>query len=140
MITFLPHSPFTEKFEREWSPIPLYSLYRYLSGPAFLAPNTQSPIVNFVCKFFDRVSDSKTNKFTTVLWVKVALSCFKQVSLNFTANFALWIHCNLGARLLTGLVGNLMISSDNPSELRAIFVNLLNTGVVKHPVVSGILF
>ena len=46
--------------------------------------------------------------------IKRYFSCFKQLPSNFTAIFELWIRVGFGARLLSDVAGDLMLSLENP--------------------------
>lgn len=56
--------------------------------------------------------------------VKVALSCFKQLSLISTTIFALWINVNFGVRLSSDVAGDLMLSSDSFLDFYAKILSL----------------
>ena len=78
-----------------------------------MAPNKQSPSVNFVFTFLGHTSNLQSiNKFITFLGLKNVLSYFKQLPLNSDATFELSVHFSFGARPLPGAVGGLKISSD----------------------------
>ena len=52
------------------------------------------------------------------------LLCFKEILLNSTAIFELWIHFSFGASALPGVVGGLILSSDNSLHLNAMIVSV----------------
>ena len=57
----------------------------------------------------DHVTNSQTNKFTALLLVKVAFSCFKQLPFSSAGVFGLWINLYFGARPFD-VAGGLMLS------------------------------
>ena len=72
------------------------------------------------CKLYIWIfwSNSKTtNKCIT--FSKRCTVWFQEASFNLYCYFELWIHFSFGARLLPGVVGNLMLSSDNPLDFHA---------------------
>ena len=62
--------------------------------------------------------------------VKVTLSCFKQLPLNYTLIFEL-CHFSFGERLLFDVVGGLIVSFENPLDCHATTVSLRPSGIVK---------
>lgn len=129
LTQFLPHSPSgNENCQRESNPIlqrvhPCFS--RSVFWVNFTASGKQSLSVKPEFKYMNHVSNSwAINKFTKFLGVKVASSCFKQLSLNTAAIFKLSTHFSFRARLLSSLVGALMLSPHNPLDVHAMIVSL----------------
>ena len=77
------------------------------------------------------------NKFTTILGVKVILSCFKQLPLKSTLIFEL-CHFSFGERLLFEVVGGFIFSFENTLDSRAAIASVKLDGNMK--VVGGFIF
>ena len=63
------------------------------------------------------------NEFTSFLWLKADVSCFKEILLlNFTDSFELWIHFIFDKRILYVVLGGLIMSCKNPLYAHAMVV------------------
>ena len=94
------------------------SIFSYLK-----APNKHSFRVKSAFKSFDHLSNLLTiNKFTTLFGVKVTLSCFQQLPLNFNLILELFIHTSFGERLLFAVKGGVIFSFDNPLDFHSAIV------------------
>ena len=83
--------------------------------PAF--PNKQSFRINLAFKSCDHLSNSwKIYKFTSLFWVKDALSCFKQLTVNLNLILELLIYISFGKRLSFAVQGGLIFSFNNPLD------------------------
>ena len=97
----------------------------------FTAPNRQSPSVKSMDNSIDHVFNSWTVKsFTTFLWLKDVIFCFKQMASNFTIIFALGKKINFRVRLLLDVAWVLMLSFHYPLNFYAKILSLL-AGAVK---------